>query len=251
MIKVVICEDEKADSLHIQKLLEEYADKYMMEYSLKVFDSGEQFLDSQFVPNILFLDIIMNKKNGIQVGEEIRKRRENIVIIYTTNLSEKMTIAFNHIHSFGYLLKPIGKDSFYRMMSDAILQVQENIAVDTVTFLSENNTIIRLPVMDIYYFEYYERKIKIVAKNDTYVYIKEKIGEIAGKMERYGFAMSHQSFVVNLYYVDKITLQTLYMRNGDEVFLAQKRASSFRKRLMQAAKESSIMEEVRVLTNKK
>ena len=57
-------------------------------------------------------------------------------------------------------------------------------------------------------------------------------------MDKYGFAMSHQSFVVNLYYVDKITLQTLLMRNGDEVSLAQKRASSFRKRLMKIAKES-------------
>ena len=50
--------------------------------------------------------------------------------------------------------------------------------------------------------------------------------------------MSHQSFVVNLYYVDKITSQTLIMKNGDTVYLAQKRASAVRKKLMQLVKET-------------
>ena len=57
-------------------------------------------------------------------------------------------------------------------------------------------------------------------------------------MKPYGFAMSHQSFVVNLYYVDKISNQMLIMKNGDKVYLAQKRASALRKQLMQIAKES-------------
>lgn len=237
MIKIAICEDDREDCLHIRNLLEEYAEKSGFQYSLSLFESGEQFLSSGFVPDILFLDIMMNEKDGIQVGEELGKNRTNILIIYTTNLSEKIIVALNRIHSFGYLIKPIDREAFDQMMSDAIREVQDNLPVDTVTFLSEDNTIIHLPVTDIYYFEYFERKIKIVAKDRTYVCIKEKIGAIAEKMEKYGFAMSHQSFVVNLYYVDKISYQTLLMKNGDEVYLAQKRTASLKKRLMQVAKE--------------
>lgn len=238
MIKIAICEDEKDDCIRIQNFVETYATQNRIDYCLELFTSGEHFLESRFIPDILFLDIMMNKKDGIQVGDDIRRRKEKIIIIYTTSLSEKMAIAFNQIHSFGYLVKPIEENAFYKMLSDAIMQVQEIKKTDTVTFLSENNTIINLLVTDIYYFEYLDRKIKIAAKDGTYICIKEKIGDIAEKMDKYGFAMSHQSFVVNLYYVDKITLQTLLMRNGDEVSLAQKRASSFRKRLMKIAKES-------------
>lgn len=239
MIQIAICEDDRDDCLYIQSLLEEYARESGLEYGLHLFNSGEQFLSSEVVPDILFLDIMMNEKDGIQVGEDLVKKRADSLIIYTTSLSEKIAVALNRIHSFGYLIKPIDREQFYQMMSDAIQKVQENIPVDTVTFLSENNTIIQLPVTDIYYFEYFERKIKIVAKDQTYVCIKEKIGAIAERMEKYGFAMSHQSFVVNLYYVDKIFYQTLLMRNGDEVFLAQKRTASLKRRLMQVAKNST------------
>ena len=239
MIKIAVCDDEKYEKENLCEMIRQYGREYSKEFELELFESGEQFLESGFYPDILFLDIIMDATDGIQTGAQLKKRHWETIIIYITNLSEKMTIALNQIHSFGYLVKPVDKGQFYQMMSDAIKKVQENILVDTVTFLSENNTIIHLPVMDIYYFEYVERKIKIVAKNQTYVCIKEKISAIAEKMEKYGFAMSHQSFVVNLYYVDKIYYQKLLMRNGDEVFLAQKRTASLKKKLMQIAKEST------------
>ncbi len=51
--------------------------------------------------------------------------------------------------------------------------------------------------------------------------LKEKIGEIAERMRRYSFEMSHQSFVVNLYEVKEIKGQMLLMKNGEMVCLAQ------------------------------
>ena len=110
--------------------------------------------------------------------------------------------------------------------------------LDIVTFLSEDNAIIQLPVKEIYYFEYDNRKVKIVTEKKTYICVKEKIGDIAKRMEKYAFAMSHQSFVVNLYKVEKIAAQVLIMKNGEHICLAQKRSAVFRKQLMQIAKES-------------
>lgn len=100
-----------------------------------------------------------------------------------------------------------------------------------VTFLSEQHTVIRLRCSDIFYFEYQNRKVKIVTKGKEYICINEKIGDIAKRMKQYGFAMCHQSFVVNLHEIDEIHSQELIMSNGDHVYLAQKRASAIRKEL--------------------
>lgn len=235
MIKIAVCDDEKKDRESLKNLIEEYITELTGKYSLQLYESGEQLLMSGFIPDILFLDIIMNEKDGIQVGAELKKRSANINIVYITNFNEKMAVAFNRIHSFGYLVKPVVKEELFHMMSDAIIQVNRN--VNMVTFLSNDNTIINLKVMDIYYFEYCNRRVKIYTTEDTYI-CKEKINNIAIKMEKYGFAMSHQSFVVNLYYVDKISDQMLIMKNGAKVYLAQKRASAFRKQLMHIAKNS-------------
>ena len=101
----------------------------------------------------------------------------------------------------------------------------------TVTFLSEQHTVIRLCCNDIFYFEYLNRKIKIVTEGKEYICINEKIGDIAKRMKPYGFAMCHQSFVVNLHEINKIGSHELVMRNGDHVYLAQKRAAAIRKEL--------------------
>ena len=50
--------------------------------------------------------------------------------------------------------------------------------------------------------------------------------------------MCHQSFVVNLYQVELIEGQMLLLKNGDKIYLAQKRASGIRKQLMQIAKNT-------------
>ncbi len=238
MIKIAICDDEQKDRDRLQELLRNYMLKSGEKYDVKLFASGEEFLTSQFSPDILFLDIIMNDKDGIQAGAEIKRKFSGIIIIYITCLKEKMTAALNQIHSFGYLVKPINEHDFDLILSDAINEINQSPKSDTVIFLSDQHTLIELSARDIYFFEYFNRKIKIVTKDRTYICIKEKINNIADKMQKYGFAMSHQSFVVNLYHVDKISSQLLIMKNGEKVYLAQKRAAAFRKRLMQIAKES-------------
>jgi len=101
----------------------------------------------------------------------------------------------------------------------------------TATFLSKNYTLIQLKCRDILYFEYFDRKVRIVTENADYICINEKIGDIAKRMKPYGFSMCHQSFVVNLFAISGIGRQELIMKNGDTVYLAQKRVASIRKEL--------------------
>lgn len=239
MYHIAVCDDEKKDRENLERLIRKYFAETGEKYLLKVYESGEQLLSDEIIPDVVFLDIIMNEKDGLQVGAELKKKSLNVIIIYTTNLNEKMAVALNQIHSFGYLVKPIGEKDLSQIMSDAMNHIKYNadVKIDMAVFISEYNTPIDLPVMDIYYFEYYNRRVKIVSKKGIHI-CKDKINDIAQKMEPYGFAMSHQSFVVNLYYVDKISNQMLIMRNGAEVYLAQKRASALRKQLMRIAKES-------------
>lgn len=237
MIQIAICNDEIEDRKEIYTLIQQYELSTQEEYHIELFESGEHLLQSGFKPNILILDIIMNGCDGIQIGEEIKNLYTGTIIIYITNTSGKISEALNRIHSFGYLVKPVIKKDLFRLMSDAVEQVKRNNNVPYVTFLSENKAVINLAITDIYYFEYNNRKIKIVAKDKTYTCIKEKISDIAEKMQPYGFAMSHQSFVVNLYQVEAISEQMLLIKNGTKVYLAQKRASAIRKQLMQIAKQ--------------
>lgn len=102
---------------------------------------------------------------------------------------------------------------------------------NTEMFESKEHMPICLRSGDIFYFEYINRKVRIVTKEKEYICINEKISDIERRMKPYGFAMCHQSFVVNLHEIDKIGSHELVMKNGDHVYLAQKRAAGIRKEL--------------------
>ena len=75
-----------------------------------------------------------------------------------------------------------------------------------------------------------------MTKDKVYI-CKDKITDIAEKMEKFGFAMSHQSFVVNLFYVEKMSKTMLQMKNGAQVYLAQKRVATLKRQMMITARK--------------
>ena len=241
MIKIAICDDEKQDRKKLHGMINKYMENLNMEYCLRQFESGEQFLTSGYIPDILFVDILMNEKDGIQVGMELKRTNRNILIIYITNISHKMLIAVNQVHSFGYLVKPVTENDVFGMMNDIFRQMDvrssENEDENIISFVLDEKGIIRLHAMEIYYFEYSDHKVKIVTKDNSYI-CRDRISDVAHRMEKYGFAMSHQSFVVNLYYVEKMSKTMLHMKNGAQVYLAQRRVATLKKQLMLTARNS-------------
>ena len=127
------------------------------------------------------------------------------------------------------------RQAFFQMFGSGFVNkevyLQESEMQCVVTYLLKDYSLVRLKCRDILYFEYFDRKIRIVTHDSDYICINEQIGDIARRMKPYGFSMCHQSFVVNLYAIAGIGRQELMMKNGDTVYLAQKRASTIRKEL--------------------
>ncbi|GFI03910.1 transcriptional regulatory protein YpdB [Lachnospiraceae bacterium] len=240
MIRIAICDDDKKDRNRLCGLIDKYMESKKIEYYLFQFESGENFLASNCLPDVLFIDILMDGKDGIQVALEYKRINRNILIVYITNVSHKMGIAVNQVHSFGYLVKPVVEDDVFKMMDDIFQQMNVNFIEredeNIVSFVLEEKEILRLHAMDIYYFEYFDHRVKVVTKDKVYI-CKDKITDIAEKMEKFGFAMSHQSFVVNLFYVEKMSKTMLQMKNGAQVYLAQKRVATLKRQMMITARK--------------
>ena len=74
---------------------------------IKEFSDGESMLAmiEQEKPDLVFLDILMERMNGIQVAEQIRQVSQNLKIVFTTSSPEYAIDAFR-VHADGYLCKP-------------------------------------------------------------------------------------------------------------------------------------------------
>lgn len=239
MLSIAICDDDKSDAAKIEALIKDYMSLKQMPYELKRFHSGEGLLEAKEVFELLFLDIALGGMNGIQVGKLIRETNHNAKIIYTTSYKQYCKQAVNRVHAFAYLVKPITKDKMDRQL-DEILQciVEEHEKEETVKFeileiTDDGELEVRIKdfdVKDIYYFEYFNRKIKIKLENEEY-FFRDKMKDLADKMQIHNFEICHQCFLINLRHVKKIKGYDVFLNNNDKIPVSQKKSADFRKKL--------------------
>ncbi|MGL4875976.1 MAG: LytR/AlgR family response regulator transcription factor [Clostridium sp.] len=223
MINIGICDDDKLIRERLKKILKG-EDR---EFIIFEFESGEELVKFNETLDILFLDIDMGGIDGIEAGKELRKKDKKLKIIYLTSFSDCTHLAFK-VHAFGYLTKPFEEKDIINELNEA-LEYTKIVQEEELEFVSTDG-IIRLKQKDIYYFEYFNRKVNIVTKEREYL-IKDKITRIIDVMEKYNFYSPHKSFTVNLFYVKNIKGYEICMMNDDVIPLSQKKSPDFREKL--------------------
>ena len=167
----------------------------------------------------------MDNMDGIEVAKMIRADDKRVKIIYVTNFSNYQTDAFS-VRAFGYVTKPITYEILHKQLDDVIeySQLEENRAAFT---FDTDLGIKTLNIDDIYYFESYNHKIKVVTKGRS-LEISDSINNVLNNFKSYGFSMPHKSFVINLLYVSSIKGYDITLTDGDIIPISQKRAVGFK-----------------------
>ena len=122
ILNIILTDDDDDDRLFFSEVLDEIE----LQTSLSLFKNGEELMEyllkpTNIFPNIIFLDLNMPKKNGMQCLCEIRSNPllQNLFIaIYSTSSSEKdiedtfangANIYLNKPSSFGKLREMVEK----------------------------------------------------------------------------------------------------------------------------------------------
>ena len=154
-MRIAICDDEKSARDLLLQMLWEYPEAFSC---LDTYESGEEFLESGKNYDLLFLDIDMKGMDGIETARKIRLRDKKLKIVYVTAYREYAGKAFS-VHAFGYLLKPVKKERLFAQIEDAkSYREEEKQEEEPLEFMTTEGRTLLLPG-DIYYFEFWNRKI--------------------------------------------------------------------------------------------
>lgn len=238
MMRIAICDDDVKDAQMLYEYVSDYIKEHQLNANIHVYHTGEELLKSEYMFKIIFLDISMGEGiDGISVGKMFHSHNWNTKIIYTTNFEEFCEQAFNNVHAFAYLSKPICRDAVYQQLADALeseqyekkLQVQFEV-LEIIDGNSVEAVFKTFNVEDIYYFQCVNRRIKIKLLEGEFYFI-ESMKNVIAKMQKYGFESCHQSYLVNMRYVKKIKGYNLYMNNSEIIPISQKRSPYFREKM--------------------
>lgn len=226
MYKIAVCDDEEAVSAQVKELITEWNPSV----DVVCFSSGEALLENYQSYEAVFLDIDMAGMNGIETGKAIRKMDKDTKIVYLTAYRDYVSGAFG-VHAFQYLLKPVNKKAIWNVLEEIFRYMKSAEKKIILDFHTVDGSLC-LPVERIYFFEYENRKIRIVTDEEQY-YMSDKIGNVAKRMAEFGFSMPHQSFVVNMFHVKNVKNQQIFLDNGMEIPLSQKKQKIWKQELME------------------
>lgn len=225
MYKIAVCDDEEAVSEQVKNLIAEWNPAV----DVVCFSSGEALLENYQSYEAVFLDIDMAGMNGIETGKAIRRLDKDTKIVYLTAYRDYVSGAFG-VHAFQYLLKPVNKKAIWNVLEE-IFRYMKSAEKKIILDFHTVDGALCLPVESIYFFEYENRKIRIVTDKEQY-YMADKIGNVAKRMTEFGFSMPHQSFVVNMFHVKNVKNQQIFLDNGMEIPLSQKKQKTWKQELM-------------------
>ena len=230
-----ICDDEREFRKTLAEALKVFAKEHKIELVLQEYESADRFLQTDLEEEIVFLDIDMQGRNGLEAGQEIWKRNRDSYIIYITNLGDLLSkkTAQNRAHAFAFLEKPLRKEELFEQLQDICEQMNARIREEmTLSLKVIGKGTMTFPVKDICYFEYVEHRIRLVLGmdgTDMVYYVQDRLIHLIEKLKDCGFIQPHKAFLVNIRQVQRVRQYMVYMLNGDEIPLSQKRAAEFRK----------------------
>ncbi len=224
MLKIAICDDEKGTLLRMREYLRDFEKLFQVD----TYQSGEALLMAGERYDFYFLDIDMKGMSGIDTARHIRRTDRRAKIIYVTAYEDFREYAFS-VHAFAYLVKPVSRERFQKILREALAYREEEKPERTIRLETEEGWK-EVSVSDIYYFEYQNRKIRMVTKAGE-AWLRGSIMALGQRMEGYGFLMPHKSFLVNLAHVRNLKGYDIILTEGSWIPLSQKKAADFRRRL--------------------
>ncbi|MFQ7292352.1 MAG: LytR/AlgR family response regulator transcription factor [Monoglobales bacterium] len=238
-LRIAICDDETdiliQESCMIQKLL----DEKNVSYEIDTYTSAEELLLSKVLYDMLFLDVEMENLNGIDAAKKLLECKNDTFIFFITNYSIYSDRA-SDIRAHRYLSKPVDRDRLSNGIDSALKKISDVAKFITATDM-ETKKSYKIPISSIIFIENTGRHTKIYLTTRPAFIVEEIFSIIKERIESEVdyFAMPHQSYYVNMRFVDdydKKEVKISYGKKSYTAIMTRGRYRTFNDKMFEMAK---------------
>jgi len=223
MIRFALVEDNPADCELLQTHMERFRQETGLVMKYDIFTDGAMLVESPGKTyDIIIMDIEMPLLDGMGAAMEIRKRDDEVIILFMTNAAQYAMKGYE-VGALDYLLKPIGYFAFSQCLQKAIRRL-ENTA-DQFIAVRVNRGVQKINLAEITHIESQKHMLIYHTLNGDFVAIgtiKRTETELADKH----FSKGNSGCLINLRHVDAIK-NGLAIVGGHSIPLSRSRKASF------------------------
>lgn len=216
MINICICDDDEKYCSSIEEYIINFSRQLMVDCDIDIYTSGEALLkarnENDIKYQLCFLDIEMNKINGIETASYIRKKDREMLIVYISSY-DRYTLESFAVSPFRYILKPVNKEEIENILSLAYNEIMIN------------NQYLFFKYQNIHYQVKYENIVSIESEGGRMINVNTndevKLYKFYGKMKELENKLNPMIFIrvssgvfVNFNYIYIISGYKIQMVNG-------------------------------------
>ncbi len=226
MFRIAICDDEYYFRQEFKENISDYMRNNGLIFHIDTFASGEEFiaLGIEMVKyTIVFLDVNMNKMDGVTAAKAIRMISKEIFIVFVTAYVD-YTLEGYKVDAIRYLLK--GSNNFKSTINECMEAVIDkmNYAVIKKAFhFNESKKEISLDRLLYIESKLHKLEFHIMEQNMKIYTMYETLNELEQELKHYNFVRIHQSFLVNMKYINRVFRYKTILSNGIELIIPKAR----------------------------
>ena len=220
-MKIIVCDDCQADREVLIDLLRNYEKKSGEQFNITEYASGTGLCEDQAALSncqIVFLDINMEEQDGLKTAIKIKELYPDIYIVPVTAYMSYSLEGYK-VKASRFLLKDVLEHTIKECMDSLIGELHKKDCCVEFSFVEGQ---IRLQTDDIIYIETAKHKNVFYTKKQAYT-IYKKMDELENELDEFGFVRVHQSFLVNMRYIEKISSYVLRLITGKEISVPKSR----------------------------
>lgn len=215
LISVLIADDDPGMRLILRKKIQD-TDGFFVAGEAVTGDECMALYD-KLNPQVVFLDVDMPGKTGIECAHLIQDQNPACVLIFATGHEEYMSDAFQ-VYAFDYLVKPFKLDRLEQTLqriSDRLRRVPEAPLPSPAPMeprrggqrlmLKHRDGVTFIDIQDILLVQREERATVIYTDDGGRYVLSESLSETEARLDPEVFFRCHKSYIINLRRIRNIT----------------------------------------------
>lgn len=225
MIRVGVVEDDPASIDRILSHLDRFQREHGQRFHVGAFQDGADIIED-YRPDwdILFMDIQMERVDGMTAAKRIREVDSEVVLIFVTS-APQFAIHGYEVGALSYLLKPVSWASFEPELERSIARLNARERRNLL-FTTTDGARRRVDLSEVLYLESVRHHVLIHTPSEDFTVVatlKAMEAELVGE----GFFRCNSGFLVNFRHVTGVEGNDCRVRGGIRVPISRPRKKDF------------------------
>jgi len=228
-LNYAICEDTLSDMKACISLLDQSTTELGYKYKLSTFNTADGILfhleENPSLFDVIFMDIHLNNKNGVEVVKKLRELGSNSKIVFFTTSEDYVFEAFD-VQADNYIIKnTCTKDKFKRVLSQTIKHIEDD--KNKLFFFEFKGNKNVIPMRKIRYFEVWNKIVTVHFDKDKSMKFYSNLQEVISKLNMNEFFQVHRSYIINMSQVTQVFKNNIILMDGTNIPLGKTYVDTF------------------------